>query len=106
MAYCQLSINGTLKTIKRIEVKPVSKVILLHIENDSNTEEIYKCPFSPHNCKAIGAFCVYSGNSTPWTTVEYILEEHQQPSQNIPGTDEPNYNLPPSESSTIPRSAD
>ena len=36
--------DGQLKTIKRIELKSDSKTILLHIETETGTEEVYNFP--------------------------------------------------------------
>ena len=39
-----VKIDGQLKTIKRTELKSDSKTILLHIETEKGTEEVYNCP--------------------------------------------------------------
>ena len=36
--------DGQLKTIKRIELTSDSTTILLHIETETRTEEVYNCP--------------------------------------------------------------
>ena len=42
-------IDGQLKTIKRTELKSDSKTILLHIETETGTEEVYNCPSESPN---------------------------------------------------------
>ena len=44
-----VKIDGQLKTIKRIELKSDSKTILLHIETETGTEEVYNCPSESPN---------------------------------------------------------
>ena len=44
-----VKIDGQLKTIKRIELKSDSKTILLHIETETVTEEVYNCPSASPN---------------------------------------------------------
>ena len=41
--------DGQLKTIHRIELKSDSKTILLHIETETGTEEVYNCPSESPN---------------------------------------------------------
>ena len=45
-----VKIDGQLKTIKRIELKSDSKTILLHIETETGTEEVYNYPSESPNC--------------------------------------------------------
>ena len=46
-----VKIDGQIKAIKRIELTSNSKTILLHIETQTGTEEVYKCPSeSPNYC--------------------------------------------------------
>ena len=44
-----VKIDGQLKTIKRIELTSDSKNILLHIETETGTEEVYNCPSESPN---------------------------------------------------------
>ena len=44
-----VKIDVQLKTIKRIELTSDSKTILLHIETDTGTEEVYNCPSESPN---------------------------------------------------------
>ena len=41
--------DGRLKAIKRIELTSDSKTILLHIEIETGTEEVYNCPSESRN---------------------------------------------------------
>ena len=46
-----VKIDGQIKEIKRIELTSDSKTILLHIEAETGTEEVYNCPSeSPNYC--------------------------------------------------------
>ena len=42
-------IDGQIKTIKGIELTSDSKTILLHIETETETEEVYNCPSESPN---------------------------------------------------------
>ena len=44
-----VKIGGQFKTIKRIELTSDSKTILLHIESETGTEEVYNCPSESPN---------------------------------------------------------
>ena len=44
-----VQIDGQLKTIKRIELTSDSRTILLHIETETGTEGVYKCPSESPN---------------------------------------------------------
>ena len=44
-----VKIDGQLKTIKKIELTSDSKTILLHIETEKGTEEVYNCPSESPN---------------------------------------------------------
>ena len=44
-----VKIDGELKAIKRIELTFDSKTILRHIETETGTEEVYKCPSESRN---------------------------------------------------------
>ena len=44
-----VKIDGQFKTIKRIELTSDSKTILLHIETEIGTEEVYNCPSESPN---------------------------------------------------------
>ena len=44
-----VKIDGQLKTIKRIELTSDSKNILLQIETETGTEEVYNCPSESPN---------------------------------------------------------
>ena len=39
-----VKIDGQLKTIKKMELKSDSKTLLLDIETETGTEEVYNCP--------------------------------------------------------------
>ena len=42
-------IDGQLKSIKRIELTSDSTTILLHIQTETEIEEVYKCPSGSPN---------------------------------------------------------
>ena len=44
-----VKIDGKLKAIKRIELTSDSKTILLRIETETGTEEVYNCPSESPN---------------------------------------------------------
>ena len=44
-----VKIDGQLKVIKRIELTSDSKTILLHIETETVTKEVYNCPSESPN---------------------------------------------------------
>ena len=44
-----VKIDGQVKTIKRNELTSDSKNILLHIETETGTEEVYNCPSESPN---------------------------------------------------------
>ena len=44
-----VKIDGQIKEIKRIELTSDSKTILLHIETETRTEEVYNCPSESPN---------------------------------------------------------
>ena len=44
-----VKVDGQLKTIKIIELTSDSKTILLHIETETGTEEVYNCPSEARN---------------------------------------------------------
>ena len=44
-----VKIDGQIKIIKRIELTYDSKAILLHIETETGTEEVYNCPSDSPN---------------------------------------------------------
>ena len=44
-----VKIDGQLETIKRVELTSDSKAILLHIETETGTEEVYNCPSESPN---------------------------------------------------------
>ena len=44
-----VKIDGQIKTVKRIELTSDSKTILLQIETETGTEEVYNCPSESRN---------------------------------------------------------
>ena len=44
-----VKIDGQLKAIKKIELTSDSKTVLLQIETETGTEELYKCPSESAN---------------------------------------------------------